>query len=115
MKLIILIFLTLPTLAIAEKNISAKDMSMLGKIDESTLTKEATVKPLEGPESAARSKFSVSCKDANGIEYKAGEVGYDSCLNNLKNRSDLSKINSGLNKKNSKDSSGSNINFKIGE
>ena len=115
MKLILLLILIVPTLALAEKKMTAKDMSMLGKIDESAIKTAEPNKPQVGPETAEKSKFSVSCKEANGVEYKVGEVGYDTCLNNLKNRSDFSKINSGLNKKDNKDANGSSLNFKIGE
>ena len=115
MNLIVLMIVLIPNLVFAEKKIAPKDMSILGKIDESTMNQEASVTTQTGPETAAKSKFSVTCKDTNGVEYKTGEVGYDACLNNLKGRSNFSKMNSGLNKKDAKDSSESKINFKIGE
>ena len=93
-------------------------MSVLGKIDESNFQQQpAEKKPEAIVETKTQSKTTMSCKDRNGVSYTQGQVGYDSCLNDLKNRSDFSKKNSGVNvnNTNNKDGSGAGINFKIGE
>lgn len=113
-SLVFLLFLT-PLLALADKQLTTKDMSALGKIDENTIQSAQPNKAPIGPETPAKSKFSVSCKEVNGVEFKVGEVGYDACLNNLKNRSEFNKRNSGLNNKDNKESNGSSLNFKLGE
>ena len=116
MKLLLLLILVLPTAALAEKKLTAKDMSMLGKIDENTIKNAEPTKPtVKAQDPAAEAKFSISCKDINGREFKTGEAGYDDCLSQLKMRNNTNKLNSGINKENNKDASSANLNFKIGE
>ena len=116
MKLILLIILTIPTLVYAEKKINPKNMSMLGKIDESNFQdkpNEKNVMPVV--ETKAEPRVTMSCKNKSGVVYGQGQVGYDSCLNELKNRSDFSKKNSGVNVNDNKDGTSAGINFKIGD
>ena len=116
MKLILLIILTIPTLVYAEKKITPKDMSMLGKIDESNFQEkpnEKKVMPIV--ESKNESRVTLSCKNKTGLIYNQGQIGYDDCLNELKNRSDFSKKNSGVNVNDNKEATSAGINFKIGD
>lgn len=116
MKLFILILL-IPLSAFAEKQISKKDMKMLGKIDESTLNAEAKTKELS-PENTAKveKKVTLNCKEQDGRVFNEGEVGYDTCLQNLKNRSMFSKRSSGAGSSNdSKDQNSAGMSIKIGD
>jgi hypothetical protein len=114
-KIFLLCILVIPTLAIADKKLNSKDMSMLGKIDESSLNQIPVAKKTELTSPAkTESKVTMSCKDKAGVIYNQGQVGYDNCLNDLKNRSDFSKKNSGVNVNDSQNGVSSGINFKIG-
>lgn len=116
MKTLLLIILALPTIALADKKINAKDMSVLGKIDASNFQQQPNEnKPEVSLETKTEPKTTMSCKDKSGIAYTQGQVGYDNCLNDLKNRSDFSKRNSGVNVNNNKEKSGMGINFKLDE
>ena len=108
MKLILVLILIVPTLSWAEKKMTAKDMSMLGKIDENAIKNAGPNKPVDqAPAATAGSKFSVSCKDTSGKEFKTGEAGYEDCLNQLRMKGSVKKDN--------KDGNSANLNFKIGE
>lgn len=116
MKILILIILAIPAIALADKKLNSKDMSVLGKIDESNFQQQPTEKKPEViVEKKTESKTTMTCKDKAEIVFNQGQVGYDNCLNDLKNRSDFSKKNSGVNANNNKDGSGAGINFKIGD
>lgn len=49
-------------------------------------------------------KVTTGCKTASGLEYRAGEPGYDSCLSQLQMNRDGDK----------KDGSGTSVNFTFG-
>jgi FKBP-type peptidyl-prolyl cis-trans isomerase len=114
MKYLVFLILLQSSLAFAQKKITEKDLSLLGKIDTENLKKNEDAKPLPSSTSS-ESKFSMSCKDSNGKDFKKGEVGYDTCLAGIKSQHDLNKLNSGLNKKDNKDGNSANLNFKIGD
>lgn len=116
MKKILFILLLLPSLVFAEKQLSKKDMSMLGKIDETTMNAEAKkAGPTFNPEKDEK-KVTMTCTEKDGRVFKADEVGYDTCLNNLKNSSMFNKRNSGVgSSKDTKDQNASGMTFKIGE
>ncbi len=118
MKLLLVLILALPVSAFAEKKMTAKDMSMLGKIDESNFKQAEPKKDEIKPEAVKNEpKVTMTCKEQDGREFKQGEVGYDNCLNGLRNRSEMSKRNSGVYGSDKKDQSGAaaGVNFKIGE
>lgn len=102
--------LLLSSQVFAEKTINGKDLSLDGKINVDNIKKsEAKETP---PPVNKESKFSTSCKDSLGKEIKYGELGYDTCLTNLKMKHDLNKLNK--NQNNTQDPSGASVNFKIG-
>ena len=114
MKFFLVLLLLQSSMAFAEKKIDEKDLSMLGKIDEENVKKMEATKPMPTPVSKD-SKFSMSCKDSSGKEFKKGDVGYDTCLAGIKTQHDMNKLNSGLNKKDNKDANSASFNFKIGD
>lgn len=116
MKFFILLLLLQSTLVFAEKKVTAKDMSLLGKIDEESMKKTEPTKLVQDANvSTSKSNFFLSCKDSSGKEFKKGEVGYDACLGGIKNQHDMNKLNAGTNKKNDQDRNSATVNFKIGE
>ncbi|MBC7714664.1 MAG: hypothetical protein H7177_15065 [Rhizobacter sp.] len=117
MKIILLLVLVIPSIALAEKQMTKKDMSVLGKIDASNFQQQPNEKKPDAVIESKKEVATMNCKDKAGVVYNQGQVGYDNCLNDLKNRSDFSKKNSGVNVNNSnnKDGSGAGINFKIGD
>jgi hypothetical protein len=116
MKTLVLIALILPTLAVAEKKMTVKDMSVLGKIDESNFkVKDPQTNTDFAAPAKNESKMNMICKEQDGRTFKQGEVGYDTCLNGLKNRSALSKRDSGVNANNKQDQASAGVSFKIGD
>ncbi len=119
MKYLLLIMLAVPAVSFAEKKMTAKDMSLLGKIDESNFKQAEPKKenPMIAEPIKNEPKVTMTCKEQDGREFKQGEVGYDACLNGLRNRSELSKRNSGVYGSDKKDQSsvGTGVNFKIGD
>jgi hypothetical protein len=114
MKYLIVVFLLHSSIVFAQNKAIEKNLSLLGKIDSENLKKNEDAKPLPST-SSADSKFSMSCKDSNGKDFKKGDVGYDTCLAGIKSQHDLNKLNSGLNKKDDKAGNSANLNFKIGD
>ncbi len=111
-----LALILIPTLTFAERQITKKDMKMLGKIDESTLNAEAKKQETVPTPEKVKTKITLNCKEQDGRVFNEGETGYDACLSNLKNRSMFSKKNSGAGSTNDpKDQSSSGVEFKIGE
>jgi len=114
MKLLVtLLFLLSSSMVFAEKKMEAKDLSVLGRIDEETYKKVEDNKAV-GPEVTAPvankdSRISMSCKDTMGKEYKKGDSGYETCLMNLKTQHDMN-----YGKKDNKDGNSANFNFKVG-
>ena len=117
MKILLLTMMLIPAITFAEKKITKKDMSILGKIDESNFKQEESKKdaPLVTEPANNGPKLMMNCKEQDGREFKQGEVGYDSCLNGLKNRSEMSKRNSGVYGSDKKDQSNVGVTLKIGE
>lgn len=114
MKLIVLFLVLQSSFAFAEKKVDGKDLSVLGKIDEENFKKVEPSKPNFESDNKG-SRFSMSCKDSSGKEFKKGEQGYETCLSGIKTQHDLNKLNSGMNKKDNKDGNSASFNFKIGE
>lgn len=114
MKLLVtLLLLANSSMVFAEKKMGAKDLSVLGRIDEETYKKVEDNKAI-GPEATALtpskdSRISMSCKDTMGKEYKKGESGYETCLMNLKTQHDMNQ-----GKKDNKNGNSANFNFKVG-
>lgn len=117
MKFIFLLFLFQSSLVFAEKAVPQKDLSLLGKIDGESLKKDEPSKTMIDQQHSMpeKSKFSMTCKDSMGKEFKKGEAGYDTCLSGIKSPHDLNKLNSGLNKKDKNDGNSASFNFKIGD
>lgn len=113
MKVISIFIILLSFSAYAEKKMTTKDLSMLGKIDESTM-KADPVKP-EIVTSTTTSKISINCKDSSGKEFTKEDAGYESCLAGIKGNHNLEQKNKNLNQKKSNDGNSANFNFKIGE
>jgi len=101
----------------AETKVTEKKLSLLGKIDEESFKKAEPSKTVTEQQHLMpeNSKFSMSCKDSIGKEFKKGEAGYDTCLSGIKSQHDLNKLNSGLNKKDKNDGNSASFNFKIGD
>lgn len=114
MKYFLVLFLLQSSLVFAEKKVSDKNLSILGKIDEKNFNQTEPKNPIQVADKK-ESKFSISCKDSNGKEFSKGEIGYETCLSGIKSQQDLSKLNSNTNKKDGKDGNSANINFKIGD
>lgn len=114
MKLLVMLLVLLnASVVFAEKKMEAKDLSVLGRIDEETYKKvednKAVGPVVSAPGVAKESRVTMSCKDTIGKEYKKGDAGYETCLMNLKNQRDM---NHG--KKDSKNGNSANFNFKVG-
>ena len=114
MKFFLILLLLHSSMVFAEKKIDEKNLSLLGKIDEENVKKVEEIKPISNPISND-SKFTMSCKDSSGKEFKKGDIGYDTCLAGIKTQHDMNKLNSGLNKKDNKDANSASFNFKIGD
>lgn len=113
MKFIAVLLLLQSSVVFAEKKISAKDFSTLGKIDESNMIQVESTKSAPVPVSN-NSSFTMSCRDSSGKDFKQGEVGYDSCLAGIKSQHDMNKMNPALKGKNNGSTNGASFNYKIG-
>lgn len=100
MKFLAVLLILQSSLVFAEKKLVQKDLSLLGKIDEESFKKVEPSKPVNDF-SSEKSNLTMSCKDGAGKEFKKGDAGYETCI-------------LGMNKKDKKDSSSANFNFKIG-
>lgn len=97
MKCLIVLLLLQSSLAFAAKKTTEKDLSLLGKIDESSLKMEPTLPKKNDTET--KSSFSMNCKDSAGKIFNKDEPGYDTCLAGIKTQHDMNKLNPGQTKK----------------
>jgi hypothetical protein len=114
--LVIFISFAVATFAFAGKKDADKNSTMLGKLGNIDEQSKQAALPADRPTSVTeQSNFNVTCKDSNGKEFRKNENGYDSCLAGIKSQHDMSKLNSGSNKKDKKEANSANFNFKVGE
>ncbi len=111
MKFLTFVLLLVTAQAHAEKKVAAKDMSMLGRIDESTMMEPQTVKAAPNAK-PIEAKFSMSCKDSTGRDFKQGDSGYEACLSQMKAQHDFKKHDG---KPGNAAGANAGFNFKIGD
>jgi len=86
------------------------DMKLLGTIDQNSLDKIA---PVDKKNEDNKSKVSLNCTDNVGRVFKQGEIGYESCLAEIKlNHQDLKNQK---NKDSKNTQPGAGFSIKIGD
>ncbi|MEA9357803.1 hypothetical protein SHI21_16345 [Bacteriovorax sp. PP10] len=113
MKFIIVLLLLQSSLAFAAKKTTEKDLSLLGRIDESSLKMEPTLP--KNNDTETKSTFSMSCKDSAGKVFNKEEPGYDACLAGIKAQHDMNKLNPGQMKKDNTNTNNATFNYQIGQ